>query len=95
MSTPERELVLMTTEPQTANGVPGACADSLPFVRCDCGYMVAGQDEDNNRLVAANHDCPNLPPKPWYGYVFSLWGTVVAAVVGIVLVAILTHGTGA
>ena len=69
-------------------------AGERAVIRCSCGFLVLGSDEDSNRLAFNGHPCPNRPaedPEPTHllGYLFSWPALVIVAVIAYaILVAI-------
>lgn len=83
-------------------------AAELPRISCGCGFLAVGADEENNRLAFEDHSClgarlrqandegdeddEDYPGRPWYSYVFSFWGLLIAIAITTAVVEIVNGG---
>ena len=61
----------------------------MPYVSCPCGFMTAGPDQESNLCAYQDHDCSESGP--WYSHLFSFWGVMTLAILGIVIIELLSR----
>lgn len=83
--------------------VASALAAGRHITHCGCGFFAISYSQIENRYALEEHPCPLNPvvggggagaaeSRPWYGYVFSMWGALIAGIIMYGLIVILTGG---
>lgn len=68
----------------------------IPAILCPCGFEVFGYDEEANRWAFGRHLCmAEFNVRRWYDAVFSLWGALVVALLGVAAVGVIKALGGA